>query len=55
MLRPSACDTVLVDRTPGFEHGAMWEIEHIRQPPWRTERARDSPDDSTLFHSLDAE
>ena len=27
------------DRTPELEHGAMWEIEHIRLLPLRTQQA----------------
>jgi hypothetical protein len=25
-----------VDRTPVFEHGLMWEMDHIKRLPWRT-------------------
>lgn len=31
------------DRTPAFEHGAMWEIEHIRPLPLRTQQAVSCP------------
>jgi len=31
------------DRTPALEHGAMWEIQHIRLLPLRTLQAVSCP------------